>query len=244
MQEITKIVNLQPEVEIDHSSFDAEWKKIGKSVENIHLIHNFIDDEDLSMLYNYVEKYKDDDSFRGGNDKRKKDVIETDPDIHILMEKYEQLIYEQVFKFYTEKYGVKIKRVPVNDLHFVKWPEGMQSKLHADCERPDGKPAYHANFYRLNISCLLYLNDNYGGGELQFPEYGFSFKPKPGDLAIFPSNHRHLITAVEGKNNRYTMPIWFTFDLPDVYQPAPDDAEGSIILWKNDGETYKRSETF
>lgn len=37
------------------------------------------------------------------------------------------------------------------------------------------------------ISAVVYLNDNYEGGELGFPNQGFSIKPEAGSMIIFPS---------------------------------------------------------
>lgn len=38
-----------------------------------------------------------------------------------------------------------------------------------------------------NISAVLYLNDDYKGGEINFPEQGVKIKPSAGSLVIFPS---------------------------------------------------------
>lgn len=38
-----------------------------------------------------------------------------------------------------------------------------------------------------NISAVLYLNDDYEGGEINFPEQGIKIKPLAGSLVIFPS---------------------------------------------------------
>jgi Rps23 Pro-64 3,4-dihydroxylase Tpa1-like proline 4-hydroxylase len=38
-----------------------------------------------------------------------------------------------------------------------------------------------------NISAVLYLNDDYDGGDLNFPEQGVKIKPKAGSLVVFPS---------------------------------------------------------
>lgn len=38
-----------------------------------------------------------------------------------------------------------------------------------------------------HVSAVLYLNDNYSGGEINFPEQGVKIKPKAGSLVIFPS---------------------------------------------------------
>ena len=240
-----KIADFNPKNEIDFSTFQAEWDKIGNNKENILLFHNFMEKEDIEHIYNYLEKYKDDENFKGGSDNRDFLVKEEDPISFELLRKYEEKIYNEVVKHFTNKLDVKIRRDPQNSLHFVRWPEGMASGLHADCERPDGTPAFHAGYHRLNVSALIYVNNNYEGGEIIFPSYNFYLKPEPGDMVIFPSRYRHLVTEVKGKNSRYTMPVWFTFDLPEIYfQQNEFDAEDSIILWKKDGETYKREEAF
>ena len=38
-----------------------------------------------------------------------------------------------------------------------------------------------------NISVVLYLNDDYEGGEIYFKEQGIKIKPKAGSIVIFPS---------------------------------------------------------
>jgi hypothetical protein len=38
-----------------------------------------------------------------------------------------------------------------------------------------------------NISAVLYLNDDYSGGEIAFPDQGVVIKPSAGSLVIFPS---------------------------------------------------------
>jgi hypothetical protein len=62
--------------------------------------------------------------------------------------------------------------------NFVKYDgPGTQFRVHAD----------HGPTYVATISAVLYLNDDYEGGELFFPRFGVDLKPKTGDIAIFPS---------------------------------------------------------
>lgn len=62
--------------------------------------------------------------------------------------------------------------------NFVKYEgAGTQFRVHAD----------HGPTYVATISAVIYLNDNYEGGELYFPRFGVDLKPKQGDIAIFPS---------------------------------------------------------
>jgi predicted 2-oxoglutarate/Fe(II)-dependent dioxygenase YbiX len=60
------------------------------------------------------------------------------------------------------------------------------------------------------LSALLYLNDDYEGGEITFPHIGFSQKPKAGSLIFFPSNFVfvHEVNAVTS-GTRYALPNWY-----------------------------------
>lgn len=48
------------------------------------------------------------------------------------------------------------------------------------------------------VTVLVYLNEEFEGGELVFPDYDLTIKPKAGDLLMFPSGHqyRHWVTPV------------------------------------------------
>jgi hypothetical protein len=224
---------------IDFSSFQKEWDKIGKRKENIILINNFLKKEHIKIFYDYVEKYKDNKDFRGGKSLNQNFIKKDDIDVYNFLIEYQNKVYEEVKNYFVKKLGVKVRKAPNTPLHFIKWENGMNSVLHADCEKQDGTPVFEANFYRLNISSLIYINDNYEGGAIEFPEYDFYLKPSSGDLVIFPSNHKHLVTEVKSSNNRYTMPMWFTFDLEDLFKSDENfDAKNSIDLFKKDDEAY------
>lgn len=44
---------------------------------------------------------------------------------------------------------------------------------------------------RDEFSITFYPNDDYEGGELNFPEIGISVKPKAGSVIVYPSKHIH-----------------------------------------------------
>jgi hypothetical protein len=60
---------------------------------------------------------------------------------------------------------------------------------------------------------LVYLNDNFTGGELVFPDREVVVIPKPGLFVGFPSNHKfvHAVPNVLSAK-RYSLPVWFTMD--------------------------------
>lgn len=92
----------------------------------------------------------------------------------------------------------------------VRWDPGQELKPHADNIEPDGRP--NGTPHRA-MSCVVYLNDNYGGGETFFPGLGFRIKPEPGLMLAFGSGetHVHGVTRVRDAR-RYMIATWFTFD--------------------------------
>lgn len=80
---------------------------------------------------------------------------------------------------YCRYWGINVTYYEV--FNFVKYEgEGKEFKIHAD----DG-PAYKAA-----VSAVIYLNDDYEGGEIAFPRMdNLVIKPSLGDIAIFPSNY-------------------------------------------------------
>jgi alkanesulfonate monooxygenase SsuD/methylene tetrahydromethanopterin reductase-like flavin-dependent oxidoreductase (luciferase family) len=63
-----------------------------------------------------------------------------------------------------------------------------------------------------NMSATIYLNDDFEGGEYHFPAQNKTFRPKVGDLIIFPGNmyYNHIISRITS-GSRYTIPLWYTF---------------------------------
>jgi predicted 2-oxoglutarate/Fe(II)-dependent dioxygenase YbiX len=59
------------------------------------------------------------------------------------------------------------------------------------------------------ISPILYLNDDYIGGEIEFVNFGIKIKPKPGSLIVFPSNYayRHIAHPVTS-GTKYAIVTW------------------------------------
>lgn len=60
------------------------------------------------------------------------------------------------------------------------------------------------------ISAILYLNENYDGGELHFPYLDITIKPSSGSVILFPSNfiYTHEVKKITS-GTRYSFPNWF-----------------------------------
>jgi hypothetical protein len=61
-----------------------------------------------------------------------------------------------------------------------------------------------------HISGVLYLNDNYSGGELEFPNQEFSIKPEAGSMIVFPSIGEYIHDPKPAYGGeRYICPVFW-----------------------------------
>jgi hypothetical protein len=66
----------------------------------------------------------------------------------------------------------------------------------------------HQDYHR-RISTTYYINDNYLGGEIVFPRFDVTFKPKANQMIIFPSTYVYnhsVLPVIEGE--RYAVVSW------------------------------------
>ena len=105
--------------------------------------------------------------------------------------------------------------------HAQKWDVGGMVEVHSDTSDLEGNPNHNiTNEYTI----ILYLNDNYGGGELYFPQHDLIIKPKPGSILTFPGNHTNIHGVNEVKNEtRYTVVSWWNTDVKKLEDVAVDD---------------------
>jgi hypothetical protein len=77
-----------------------------------------------------------------------------------------------------------------------------------------GFPAHGDNepgvIYAYDKTCILYLTDCIDGGEISFPDYGYTYAPRAGSLVSFPAEYIHEVSPVSAI--RRAMPSWFTQD--------------------------------
>lgn len=103
----------------------------------------------------------------------------------------------------------------------VRWHEGLELPPHTDNIEPDGSP--NSTPHRV-YSSIMYLNDEYEGGETYYPGLGVRFKPEAGTLVLFGAGpeYVHGVTPII-KGLRYTYAGWFTHD------PKMEDPTARII---------------
>ena len=90
---------------------------------------------------------------------------------------------------------------------------------HADNERLENGGWIPNHTPQRDYTGIAYLNEDFTGGDLVFPELNLVITPKPGLLIGFPSNHDfvHAVPEVlSGK--RYSLPVWFTLNSAKAMQ--------------------------
>jgi predicted 2-oxoglutarate/Fe(II)-dependent dioxygenase YbiX len=99
---------------------------------------------------------------------------------------------------YAKRHGIEesLHHEPYN---LLKYKPGQQYKTHYDGSTGMGRA----------VSAICYLNDNYKGGEIEFPEFKIKIKPEPGMLLLFPSNFAYKHTAYPITDGvKYALVTW------------------------------------
>lgn len=93
----------------------------------------------------------------------------------------------------------------------VRWPRGSSQDPHADAEYEDHSD--HPSPWR-DYGSIIYLNDNYTGGNTYFVNKMTAIQPKSGLLAVFPGTleYTHGVSEVTD-NVRYTIASFWTTDI-------------------------------
>jgi len=102
------------------------------------------------------------------------------------------------------------RKVRPNTSHAQKWIVGGFAPPHSDNSDNDG----HPNAFEINkFVGILYLNEDYEGGEIYFPDHKIEFKPKAYSYIVFPGGIENIHGVKEVlKGVRYTMVSFWDFE--------------------------------
>ena len=92
-----------------------------------------------------------------------------------------------------------------NPLHTWRWTGGTIGKYNVSNADETFGMRYHSDYmreqgsapgYKFVITCTIYFNDDYEGGEVDFAmgDKLVKYKPEAGDLLVFPSGHPDYLT--------------------------------------------------
>ena len=174
----------------------ANVTKIGNSVENIQYLEDVLPQEKHSVLLNYAKNSK---SWQV--EPWQAQIVTSE---NLPKEIFEMLnkIFEFIYKKSTDFYDVKINPFNKHELHLVKFQKNFSLNPHVDTLSDEGN----------HIASVYYINDDYEGGEINFPDHNLNIKPKANSLIIFPGNENyvHEVRKIIDKD-RYTSSMWFQY---------------------------------
>jgi predicted 2-oxoglutarate/Fe(II)-dependent dioxygenase YbiX len=102
-------------------------------------------------------------------------------------------------EWYAQNFGMEEHIYFPEEFNVLRYQTGEEYHAHYD----GGTASKRA------ISPILYLNDDYTGGEIEFVNYDIKIKPKAGMFLIFPANFafRHVAHPVK-TGTKYAIVTW------------------------------------
>lgn len=196
---------------------------------DIVLYENFIDAETSAKLIKVLDKHAELGTISWmpiSFYESYSSVLPQDNDKHVSDNELPADIFSQI------KQGIIEAVASVHDLdskticqigyHTQKWETGAYARKHSDNTDEHG---HSGAFTRSRYAAFLYLNDDFEGGLLQFPDQDISIQPKVGMLAAFDGgfNNMHEVTLITS-GVRYTIGSFWDDREEDAYPQEVRDA--------------------
>lgn len=210
----------------EHLVEDAFTKKYGTGINNIRVIDNFFSKNECAEAIDLIKKFTVNES----RDHCYPVQMAPDYNTNTHKEEYDRYSYElgpKMIKAASDAWNEPLTQHA--QCMLMVHPTGSYLDPHTDILDIDYKNndpgrdegmSYEdqlktfPNLWSGHLSILIYLNDDYGRGELYFPGHDYWIKPKSGDIVTFPGSlhYTHGVTAIEGDILRYTASQWALFD--------------------------------
>lgn len=174
------------------------------SVDNIKVIEDFMPKEHVEILLDYCKL-----SNNPRDDQKEKQYRESYFQRE-LAKSYEYRMRAEAISLYGHSFD-RDRTVDFTDRKIGVLLEEHTDFIKSQFIDPLEPPAVYQkeDNWSGHLSVLVYLNDDYEGGEIVFPKQSFKIKPKSGMLIAFPGNkmYPHLVEPCYG-NLRYTVSLW------------------------------------
>ena len=168
------------------------------------IVTNFIAEDDREFLKNYIEVLSTTNDLQDGNANNGRKYNSDYPEIALLAKKY--------FKKVIEEYPTS-EPIYTHVMGLIKYVEGDWMEVHWD--RMD------ENCDSCVLSSVMYLNDDYYGGEIVFPNLLKQYRPEAGSWISYPSLDRRFDHGVNTVTSgvRYALAWCFTTNLEKAFKP-------------------------
>lgn len=138
---------------------------------------------------------------------RNNDALSIDARLSDELAPYQRLLLPQIAHQCALVYKTLNKYTTISkdtNYQLLRYKPGQHFNTHVD------HIVGHPDWGRRQLSFLLYLNDDYAGGELWFPRQQRKIKPKAGDVVLFPSHFTHPHAGLDVTQGvKYAVVSWF-----------------------------------
>jgi len=203
--EVKNVPNVNPEsilndspIPQDNIEIDGVTQILGTGPDSIKIIKNFVDKNELELLKGLCDFNYKDINFNQAQLKK----------TNLIIFKYKEKIKnvaEDVFGFKLEHDDLANEQNLITNYLNGRKPN-FATDVHTDTLTDIQNNTKYA--WSGHISNLLYLNDNYSGGELYFPHHKIKIKPEPGMLVSFPGNWFNRHGILPASDFRYAINIF------------------------------------
>lgn len=188
------------------STTPTEFGSKGFIKEDIVFYNNFLTPEECKTLVEVFEDEEQPWSMSAFFESYGMSIMPEDPILekYGLPRDYFGKLADRLHKVVEDAFERPIKSV---SSHAQKWQVGAFAPFHSDNTDMDGNPSA---WEKSKLVCLLYINDDYEGGELDFRDYDISIKPVSGQLITFPGGYKniHQVLPVKGSTRHTIGAFW------------------------------------
>ena len=192
---------------LDKLNSDYDHNGIPYWNNKVHIVENFISAEECSKLSSYFDRR----SFPGPDPlvkfvsianesvyfdmKNDKDFPDINQHVHNILDRMQEIL--------SDTYGLPIE---VSSSNYVNMSKGSSLPEHTDMGG-SSDPINHTRIEdddKFEFSALVYLNDDFEGGYLNFPKEEFKVKTTPGTLVFFNGKEDlpHEVTKILAGNRK------------------------------------------
>ena len=214
---------------------------------DIVLYENFIDSETSAKLINVLDKHAEAGTINWmpiSFYESYSSVLPQDDDEYVIEQGLDPNIFskikEAIIDAVASVHDLDPKIISQIGYHTQKWEPGAYARVHSDNTDEHGNSGA---FTRSRYAAFLYLNDNFEGGLLQFPDQKIRIKPKVGMLAAFDGgfNNMHEVTLITS-GVRYTIGSFWDDREEDAYPQELRDAWAEEMKATREKQEIERAE--
>ena len=167
-------------------------------MENIKIYKDILTQEDLRNALNFIKEYEEDNRLIPFDDNNFVKSVPYPSEHNEFMSKYSEISIQKHKEINNLDHDIYTCKMV-----FCLWNPGSHAGPHID---------NHYGYEFLKYSTVIYLNNDFEGGEIYFPNLGFIHSPKENEMITFPSVGNEYIHGVQPilSGKRYSIALWHT----------------------------------